>query len=171
MDNLTVSQEIAEALVPGVQDTTKKAAYLRERIAGFNVRESLQRAGCSMRSVNRWREEDPEFNHLDTKGLIEARRELNNQYINLEFTRNMRLALQKDFDILLKSVSGEELTSQEHQYLLKARNHYTAQQLVLIKELAGEVEKDKELDFTSLTFELRREREQVTIKASSDGMS
>lgn len=170
-DNETETEKIAEVMVPSYLDDTKKSKYLRERIAGFNVRESMGRAGCSVRSVRRWREQDPEFNRLDTIGLIEARKELNTEYINIEFSRNFRMVLQKDFDILIKAMSGKDLTAQEHQYLLKLRSHYTPQQLALIKQLVGEMESKEPFDFTRLTFTLRREREELTIEAETNGLS
>jgi hypothetical protein len=166
----TVTESIAEVMVPSYLDDTKKSIYLRERIAGFSVRESMERANCSMRSVKRWREFDPEFNRLDTIGLIEARKKLNTEYLNIEFSRNFRMVLQKDFDILIKSLQNKELSPQEHQYLLKLRNHYTPQQLALIKQLVNEAESPEGFNFTSLTFEIRREKEQITIKAGTDGM-
>ena len=37
--------------------------------------------------------------------------------------------------VLGKSVKDGELTKQEHEYLLRARNHYTPQQLQILQQL------------------------------------
>lgn len=165
------AENISQVMIPFCQDDTKRSKYLGFRVAGFSVREAMGLAKCSMRSVKRWRELDLEFNELDTVGLVEARKQLSSEYINIEFTRNYHMVLQKDFDILIKAITGVALSDKEHQYLLKLRGHYTPQQLMLIKQLVGEVESAEPFDFTKLTFTLREERRELIVKAETDGVS
>lgn len=171
MSNTSDAEDICQAMISLCPDDTKRSDYFGHRIAGFSVRKAMFLAGCSMRSVKRWRELDPEFNKLDTVGLVEARKQLSSEYINIEFTRNYHMVLQKDFDILIKAITGVALSPQEHQYLLKLRGHYTPQQLMLIKQLVGEVESGEPFDFTKLTFTLREEKRELVIKAETDGVS
>ena len=160
-------ENISSAVIPYFQDDDKRSKYLSFRVAGFNVRESMDLSTCSWRSVKRWREDDPEFGELDTTKLPELRKQLSAEYINIEFSRNFHLVLLKDFKILLKSMQGKELDTQEHSYLLKLRSHYTPQQLVLIKQLVGEVEAGEPFDYTKLVLTIRREREEITMKAEA----
>lgn len=159
------AESIAEVSLPAImQEDGKKARYLSYRISGFTVRESVGLAKISESIVRYWRDNDPEFKDIDTTDKVKDLREkLGAQYLTTEFTRNFHLAMQKDFQVLYKSVKQpDDLTAQEQQYLLKLRNFYTPQQLVLMKQLIGEAHSDG-FDFTKLVFEIKREREQITI--------
>ena len=158
------TENISQSIIP-YYDDTKKAKYLSFRVAGFTVTEARDLSKCSWRSVKRWREEDDQFAHFDTDGLIDLRKQLSNEYLNLEFTRNFHLVLQKDFGVLYKDAMEIPLSDREHQYLLKLRNHYTPQQLAFIKQLLGVVPPGGEFDFTKLTFIIRRQKEEVAILA------
>ena len=134
-DELTPEEALASAVVPG-SFRGKKALYLSYRVTGFSIRESMQLANCSQRSVLRWRELDPEFERTDTKGLTELRRELGIEYLGLEFLRNYRLFLDKDYKVVMKALyTPEAMSDDEKQYLLKARVHYTPQQLQILDDL------------------------------------
>lgn len=158
------AEEITKALTPVFPEDGKRAAYLSYRIAGFNMREAAELVKVKQRTIMRWREADSEFADLDTIGLAELRKQLGFEYLNIEFTRNYKLVLQKDFDVLFKAAKNQTLSEEEHQYLLKIRQHYTPQQLVLIKQLAGEVERGDDFNFTKLTFTIKREREEINVK-------
>lgn len=156
------TENISQSIIP-YYDDTKKTRYLSFRVAGFAVREAMDLTPCSWRSVKRWREEDEQFGHFDTDKLADLRKELSNEYLSVEFTRNFHLVLQKDFAVLYKDAMSLPLSDREHQYLLKLRNHYTPQQLAFIKQLLGTIDPGKQFDFTKLTFIIRREREEVAI--------
>jgi len=159
------TESIVQSIVPILDGGDKKAKYLSYRIANFPVMQACELAGCHFRSVRRWREEDPEFARLEGSGLTEVRKQLGNEFINLEFTRNYHLVLQKDFEILMKSARKQELTDKEQQYLLKLRNHYTPQHLSVIKQIVGEIDSGVEFDFTKLTLRIQRERQEIEILA------
>jgi hypothetical protein len=162
----TDPQAIAEAMVPFQDDGSKKSKYLSYRVTGFTVMESCKLSGCHHKSVLRWREADARFREVDEgDGLSDLRKELAVSYLDLEFTRNFRLVLHKDFEILYKWVVGESLTPFEAEYVVKLRSHYTPQQLAVIKQVLGGKQGDAPFDFTKLTLTLRREKETLEIKS------
>ena len=155
-------ESISEQVVP--YEDGKKSTYLSYRVAGFTVTEAVKLAKVHHKSVMRWRVDDLQFRHLDTEGMTEFRKKLSNHYLDIEFTRNFRLVLQKDFEILYKSVTGVVLAEQDQEYLLKLRNHYTPQHLAMIKQLLGGGSVSEPFDFTKLTLTIRRERETMEIR-------
>jgi len=58
-----------------------------------------------------------------------------------------------------------ELSTQEHQYLMKLRQFYTPQQFAMMKQLSSEMTSDG-FDFTKLVFEVRKE--EITFSKSRD---
>jgi len=166
----TELEQIASAMLPRLLDDgfgstpeSKRADYLSKRICNFSVRESCQLAQVSEKSVRRWREADPEFNHLDTDGMTDLRKALSTQLLDFQFTRNMHLVLQKDFRVLYKdAVEPEHMTEKDTEYLNKIRQHYTPQSLAMIKQLLGGGSVEKPFDFTKLTLTLKREQLEVT---------
>ena len=153
-------ENIAQNLLPLPQDSNKYK-YLVHRISGLSMREACELVGCTDKHVHNWRR-DEEFRKLDGLGMTELRQQLSDQYTNIEFTRNFHLVLQKDFDVLLKSVNGE-LTKEEEKYLLKLRAYYTPQHLLAMKQLVGEVAKDDGFDFTKEVFAMRLTRESIEV--------
>jgi len=162
-DIVTTPEDIAESIVPYFPEDGKKSKYLAYRVCGFNHKESRFHAGVTFTSVKRWCEADTEFAKLDTTGLNELKEKLSAKYLNVEFTRNFHLVMQKDLKVLTKSIkSPDNLTPQENQYLLKLRAFYTPQQYAVIQQLVGEVTGEG-FDFKKLIFEVSREREEVRI--------
>lgn len=164
--NPSAVQPIAEQLVPyhdDSEESNKKLKYLSYRASGFTITESASLTPCHLKSVRRWRVSDLEFKRLDGEGLADLRKLLCNQYLDIEFTRNFRLVMQKDFQVLYKSVTDNLLSKEEHEYLLKLRNHYTPQHLAMIKQLLSGGSIQEPFDFTRLTLTIRREREEVKI--------
>ena len=159
---MSETQEIATSII--TQENGKKARYLSYRVCNFSVRESAQLAKVTERAIRYWRENDENFAHIDGDGLTDLRKQMANQYLDMEFTRNFRLVLQKDFEVLFKAVTGELLTDQEDNYLGKLRSHYSPQNLAAIKQLLGGGTLDQPFDFTKLTLTIRREREMLEIK-------
>lgn len=157
------TEQMSSAITPIFTDDTKKAKYLSYRVANFSVMEACQLADCHIKSVRRWREDDPEFNAIDTSGMTHLRKKLSAEYLNIEFTRNFRLIMQKDFEVIFKSVTGKQLSEQEFAYLLKLRAHYTPQQFAMISQLLNGDTKEP-FDYTKLTLTIKRERETMEIK-------
>lgn len=160
---MSETEEIASSIIPF--EDGKKAAYLVKRICNFSIRESCKLAKVHERTVRKWREEDANFLRMDTEGLTELRKQLSTEYLDMEFTRNFHLVLQKDFEVLYKTVCGTTLTDQEQNYLIKLRSHYTPQSLAMVKQLLGGGGLEQPFDFTKLTLTIRREREQIDIRA------
>jgi len=160
-DKPTEIEGIALSMVPHFADDGKKAHYLSYRLANFSFRESCTLGEVSEKQVRRWREADENFKYLDTEGLTELRKQMAAEYLDMQFTRNFHLVLQKDFRILYKDATvsvGEPLTEAEEKYLEKIRQHYTPQSLAMVKQLLGGGTTDQPFDFTKLTMEIKREQ-------------
>lgn len=154
---------MAQSLLPLVDSNTKKAEYLAYRIASFSRREACKLANVNPITIKRWVESDDAFAAIEVHGLTALRKKLGNEYLSMEFTRNYHLVLQQDFKVLMKAVLGKPMTEDEQDYLKKVRPYYTPQHLAIIKQLAGEVDKDGSFDFTQLTLTIKREKEELTI--------
>lgn len=142
---------IAQSVIPYNYDT-HKARFLAYRACGFKPREAMRMVGIRASSVSEWRSLDQLF--VDTENnLPNIRKRLSEEFVNLEFLRNYTLILKKDYDVINKSVFMKDgLSNQEHQYLLRARAHYTPQQMEVIKALAGE-QSGQGFDFTKIIIQ------------------
>ena len=159
---MTTTEGIAQSLIPFYTDGGKQARYLSYLVAGFSVMEAVKLAKIHHVSVIRWRE-SPQFADIETKATGELREQLSNQLIDIEFTRNFRLVLAKDFQILFKDATGVTLTDKEQQYLMLIRKYYTPQQFAMIKQIVGGDGKSTEaFDFTKTILTIRLEKEQST---------
>lgn len=159
---MTETVEMAKSLVPRFGDDGKKADYLSYRVTNFSMRESCQLGGVSEKQVRRWREASPEFKHLDTDGLTELRKQFAAEYLDMQFTRNFQLVLQKDFRVLFKDATSQKMTKEEVDYMLKIRQHYTPQSLAMVKQLLGGGTVAEPFDFTRLTMTIKREQIEIT---------
>ncbi len=164
-DNGTETTNMSQAIIPFYPEDTKKSRYLSFRVANFTVTESCKFAGVTLTSVRRWRVVDEQFKNLDLNGLTELRKQFANEFLDMEFSRNFRLVLQKDFQVLEKAVTDKPMTDEEHKYLAKLRGFYTPQQLAMVKQIIGQPQSDGNFDFTRLTFTISREREEIRINA------
>lgn len=160
---MSETEELANSIIPFMHDE-KKASYITKRICNFSVREACQLANVTEKSVRRWRAADPRFNHLDTDGLTELRKTLANEFIDLQFTRNFHMVLDKDFKILYKDAIGTTLTEDESNYLVKMRAHYTPQALAVVKQLLSGGTIDEPFNFTKTVMTIRRERQEIEFK-------
>ena len=142
---LTTTEGIAQFLVPYYRDGGKQAKYLSYLVAGFSVMEACKMAKCHLGSVKRWRRLDPNFSPLEDKALGELRDSLSKHMLDIEFTRNFRLVLAKDFEILFKDATGGQLTENERQYLMLIRKFYTPQQFAMIKQMVSASDGDLEI--------------------------
>lgn len=161
----TETDSIAKSFLPmiagdGFGDTTeaKRADYLSKRICNFSVRESCQLAKVAEKTVRRWRDADPDFLHLDTEGMTELRKNFATQYVDMQFTRNFHLVLQKDFRVLYKDATVGGLTESEEKYMEKIRAHYTPQSLAIVKQLLTGKPLGENFDITKLIFKISEEK-------------
>ena len=158
---ITPTEGAAQSLINYYADGGKRARYLSYLVAGFSVMESVTLAKVHLKSVKRWREEDESFVELEQKALGELREQLSNQLINIEFTRNFRLVLAKDFQILFRDAQEITLTEKEQQYLLVIRKFYTPEQLTRIRQLvSGKDDSGEAFDFTRTVLTIRLEKEE-----------
>lgn len=128
--------------------------YLSYRACGFSIREACALTGVSERAVRHWRAQSEPFRQFDQENIGELVDKFSHKYLELQYLRNYRLVLRKDYEVLVKSVATPKaLTPAENQYLLKARSHYTPEQLNLIKGLveAGATG----FDFTQLVLQFQ----------------
>jgi len=158
---VTTTEGIAQSLINYYADGGKKARYLSYLVAGFSITESVTLAKVHLKSIKRWREEDSNFIELEQKALGELREQLSNQLIDIEFTRNFRLILAKDFQVLFKDAQEKPLTDKEQQYLLTIRKFYTPEQLARIRQLvSGKDDTGEAFDFTRTVLTIRLEKEE-----------
>ncbi len=134
---------IASSLIPYDRDD-EKAMYLGYRACGFSVREALQLIQRSKAWLSGARH-DEKFLNLENR-IPEIRKDVSKEYVEIEFFRNFRLVLEKDYQVLQKSLGlvqelNEEtgqmqvahLTPSEASYLIRMRAQYTPQQLGIIE--------------------------------------
>lgn len=149
-------------------DEGKKAKYLSYRLTGFTEMESITLSKIHHKSVLRWREDDKLFRAIDLNeggALNRMRDDFAPKYLNIEFTRNFRLVLEKDFTVLMKAVlAPDSLNKEEHDYLLKLRTHYSAQQMAMISQLLKGGTIEEPFNFTKQLMTLKRERETLTVQ-------
>lgn len=145
------------------------------RSSGFTIREALGLIGKAKSTLSHWRN-DPKFLELEDR-LPELRRELGLEYAALEFLRNYRLILEKDFRVAKDSLTKHtkkdrdgniveaEMSSQDFKYLLQMRSHYTPQQLQAIEQLFGKGGGSGEVNFTDFVLTLSRKSEELKIES------
>lgn len=155
----SVTENIAKSLVPYYTEGGKKASYLSYLVAGFSVMESTRLAKVHLKTIFRWRKEFPEFALIEEQCTTEVRKRLADELIDIEFTRNFRLILAKDFTILFKDAQGIMLSEREQQYLFLIRKFYTPQQFAMIKQLISGDGSGEAFDFTRTVLTIRLERE------------
>ncbi len=128
--NGSTEVSIASALIPWDRDD-ERALFFGYRASGLSVRESLQMIKRSKPWLSLQRK-DGKFVELEGR-IPEFRRELSKEYVEIEFFRNFRLVLEKDHRIIKKSLSGEPLSKNEQEYLVKMRSQYTPAQIQILE--------------------------------------
>lgn len=170
-------ESIPRAVVPWPYDDNR-SRYLGLRASGFTPREALALIGDHKSTLSRWRD-DSRFAELESK-LPELRKTLALEYPALEFLRNYRLVLEKDRRVLQESlvkkfqtivIDGQSkqvpagMSSQDFQYLLRLRQHYTPQQLQAIEQLFGRPQSGNPLtNWQEFFMTLAREKTGSTVR-------
>lgn len=149
---------IAQSLLPYNYDDNR-AKYLSYRASGFTTREALKMAGCAVSTVSMWRR-DPKFVELENS-LPEISKKLRSEYTSLEFVRNFRMVMEKDYRVLRKALSKETMDKQEMDYLLKLRAFYTPQQLQIIEAVVQGDLNGTSMGWTELVLMARKTEERV----------
>jgi hypothetical protein len=117
----------------------EKSLYFGYRACGFSVRETLKLIDRSKAWLSACRH-NPSFVDLEAR-IPEFRQQLSKEYVEIDFFRNFRLVLEKDFRVLNRSLGFEisedgetiQMTREDNDYLLKLRSQYTPQQLSLLE--------------------------------------
>ena len=170
MEDLTVvkpesPENIAQSTIPVTIPYNRddsKAKYLGYRCCGFTAAESLKLMDMSKSVLNFWRK-NAEFSNLESR-LPELRATLGLEYAQLEFLRNYRLILHKDYSIISKSINYPDgMSDRDYQYLLKARAQYTPQQLSIMEALSR-AEAVGGFDFTDIVLKLSKEKHTLEIQ-------
>lgn len=159
---LSPTEGMVQAMLPLYMDGDKKATYLGYLVAGFSRVEAKRLTGIHDKTLTRWTQGDPDFVAFVAK-IPDVRKDLSNQLLDIEYTRNFKLVLAKDFKVLYKDATGKTLNEQEQQYLAIIRKFYTPQHLALLRQLLagdGKVGEDA-LDWTKTVLEIRLSREET----------
>lgn len=168
-DITTPEEHIAQSILPYNRDDAR-ARYLGLRASGFTIREALRLIGKAHSTLSFWRQ-DAEFVQLEVR-LPEFKKELALEYANLEFLRNYRLVLEKDYRILKTSLNPDKdtegkpvpMSTQDQAYLLKMRTHYTPQQLQIIETLIRAETGDTGFDFTQFVLTASKIEQRVKLE-------
>ena len=123
---------IATTLIPWRKDDDR-ARYMGYLACGFDSDEALYVIDQTVGWLEEQRQ-DEDFASIELK-VPEIRKELAKEYIELDFFRNFRLVLEKDYRILDKALREEILPKQQHEYLLKLRSAYSPQQLAVVEQV------------------------------------
>jgi hypothetical protein len=124
---------IATTLIPWRKDDYR-ARYMGYLACGFNPDEALYMLGLKLSWLEEQRQ-DEVFNSIEVR-VPEIRKELSKEYIELDFFRNFRLVLEKDYRILKMSLDEDKVMGKgDHEYLLKLRSAYTPQQLAILGQV------------------------------------
>jgi len=159
----TNEEAIAQSIIPYSREDNR-CRYLGLRSSGFTKREALKYLGLAESTLSFWRK-DGEFVQLEGR-IPEFRKTLSREYISLDFMRNFRLVLKKDYEIIKLSLTGMTMGKQDHDYLVKCRSQYTPQQLQAIEMIAGL--QGGTFDFTKIVTELQGEVTKVTARVSAE---
>ena len=162
-------KKIAQSIVPYKRDDNR-AKYLSYRCCGFTSREALELISIAHSTLNFWRK-NSEFVEIESH-LTELRATLGIEYAQLEFLRNYRLILHKDYDVIVKSIKYPDgMSDRDFSYLLKARAQYTPQQLSIIEALGRAEASDKVFDFTQVVLKLSKEKHTLELRGKTNEVS
>jgi len=127
-------EEMLRARLP-LNNNPRKASYLTYRATAFSVRESCMLAEVKFATVLKWRREDEEFRKWEEQRLPELQHSLVGDLVRMEFLRNFRLALRRDFKLLYKAnYNLQGMSDREYELLKVIRKHYAPQDLLAIQK-------------------------------------
>ena len=133
---------IANAALPHFDyEDSKKRSYLTFRMTGFSHAESIKYAKVKGPTVYSWRKSDANFDTFCRTSIFELRKKFAKEVVSLEFSRNMKLAMEVDHKILTKALTHghANLSDDEKEYLLRIRSLYTPQALQTLEGLFGDL--------------------------------
>lgn len=136
------AETILEARIPLLTGSANKMRYLSYRAMGFTVKEAAGLTDVTLSTVNSWRFNDPEFKEWEGRLIGELQKSMAGDLLRMEFMRNMRLAFNRDHQVLYKAAcSLGGLTDREFAYLKMIRPLYQPSDLVALdKAVAPDLE-------------------------------
>jgi len=154
--------DIARSFLPAfAEEDSKKSEYLGYRLCNFSRHQAIELTGIHPKTLSRWKE-DANFALIDGESMSFLRTQLANDYLDMQFTRNFHLVLQKDFRILYKdATTPHDMLPSEVEYLNKIRQHYTPQSLAMVKQMLSGGTVDQPFDFTKITISVQKETQQI----------
>ncbi len=137
-------EEALLSRIPLLSGSANKAQYLGYRAMGFSVREASRLADVTVQSVHSWRRADLEFAEFEQRYITQLQKSIAGDLLRMEFMRNFKLALKRDFAVLFKAACDlDTLTDREFDYLKKIRALYTPTDLLnLDRAVQPELEGD-----------------------------
>ena len=166
MDNELVPQETlsaADSVLPRFDGSDdKKRLYLSYRLCGFGRDDATKLSGVgSRKTIYNWLKQDPAFKQVEETELVTLRKNFSKDIIALDFTRNFKLVLEKDYKVLRLAVEAPQLLSKEdNEYLGKIRGYYTPQQLQILEGFFSKKDSSG-FDFDELILIARRTHGQI----------
>lgn len=166
MTNLAVPDNLsmADSILPSFDwEDAKKRKYLSYRLCGFSRMEAVKHASITLKKLQEWRRADTAFDEVEKLQAPDLRRQYAKEVMLLEYTRNLRLTLEKDTEILEKSLDdGRVMSKNDTEYLLKMRAYYTPAQLKALEELLTIKDDNGWKDFDEIIIARRRRGDQET---------
>jgi hypothetical protein len=128
---MTTDLQKADSILPRFDwDDDRKRKYLSYRMCGFGREEAAKFCGLKRKAIYHWLANDVAFKEVEQRTLLDLKKTFSKESIALEFTRNLRLVLEKDTKVFTKALmEPDKMTKAEEKYLLKARSMYTPQQV------------------------------------------
>lgn len=170
LSNKTAEEGIAASVIPYRRDD-HRAQYLIYSACGLSIREALKMTGVAKSTLSLWRQ-DEEFVTLESR-IPEFRKTLGLEFISIEFLRNYAFVLEKDRRVIKESLypqKGDDgmvipMSTQDHNYLIKMRSHYTPQQYQILEALTmAEGKGSNGINFTEYIIEASREVQRIRIE-------
>jgi hypothetical protein len=152
------TEQAMYSLVPMFQNP-RKTDYLGNRACGFTVREACALASITFGTLCKWRNEDAQFAEYEVSRLRELQQSIGPEILKLQFLRNMKMALRRDFRVFWKALYNfDNLTAQEFDYLKTIRKHYTPADLLALEKALQPAGQDGERPLAQITILLDGEK-------------
>jgi hypothetical protein len=104
LNTISPTLSIADSVLPRFDwNDDKKRAYLSFRLCGFGRQEACDRVKITRKTIYNWMSNDSAFHDVEQMNLMELRKEFSKNILSLEFTRNMRMILERDSNVLKHS--------------------------------------------------------------------
>ena len=145
-------EEALLSRIPLQSGSQKKALYLSYRATGFPVKQACDLAEMSLEDLHRWRKQDEQFRIFETDKLYELQQTVGADVVRLEFLRNFRMIMKKDFLVIRKALFDEDnMSDDEFKYFMAVRKHYTPNDMLALEKA---IHPENHPEGTNLTINL-----------------